>query len=118
MISDHVADRIDSLHRQLVPREGAAATVEGEMIRAVCCLGHQFQNNGDRFWDQDSQARWAREWLVERSPVAERLKPLLRAGSPRKTDWQYSEMIQQVAVMVDDYVESRGGKYMPLTATK
>ncbi len=118
MIAQHVAERIDTLFRQLVPREGPAPTVEGEMIRAVVCLGYQHENNGDRFWDPCSQSRWAKEWLVKRSPLTKRLQPLLKAGCPRKTDWQYSEMIEQVAVMVTDHVESRGGKYMPLTATK
>ncbi len=114
MIAQHVAGRIDTLFRQLVPREGPAPTVEGEMVRAICCLGHQFENNGDRFWDPFSQSRWAKEWLVKSSPVAELLKPLLKAGRPRKANREYAAMIETAAVLVADYVESRGGKYMPL----
>lgn len=118
MSSDYVAERIDGLFRQLVPLQGPAPTVEGELVRAICCLGHQFENNGDRFWDPCSQSRWAKEWLVKRSPLTKRLQPLLKAGCPRKTDWQYTEMIEQAAAIVADFVESRGGVYTPLTVTK
>lgn len=40
--------RIDSLFHELVPREGKADTVAGEIVRAVCRLGYRFYNDGDK----------------------------------------------------------------------
>ena len=41
-------DRINELYDELVPREGKADTVAGEIIRATCRIGYRWNNDGDR----------------------------------------------------------------------
>lgn len=40
-------DRIDALFHELVPVEGKADTVAGEIVRAVCRIGYRYSNDGD-----------------------------------------------------------------------
>ena len=41
-------NRINELFRELVPFEGKADTVAGEIIRAICRIGFRYINDGDR----------------------------------------------------------------------
>ena len=41
-------NRINELFRELVPFEGKADTVAGEIIRAICRIGYRYINDGDR----------------------------------------------------------------------
>lgn len=41
-------DRINALFEELVPSQGPAATVAGEIIRATCRIGYRFTNDGDQ----------------------------------------------------------------------
>lgn len=40
-------ERIDALFYELVPVEGKADTVAGEIVRAVCRIGYRYNNDGD-----------------------------------------------------------------------
>ncbi len=40
--------RINALFQELVPFEGKADTVAGEIIRAICRIGYRFTNDGDQ----------------------------------------------------------------------
>lgn len=41
-------NRINELYHELVPFEGKADTVAGEIIRAICRIGYRYTNDGDR----------------------------------------------------------------------
>ena len=41
------ADRINALHRELVPYSGKAGSLAGELVRAVCHIGYRLLNDGD-----------------------------------------------------------------------
>ena len=40
--------RINELFKELVPFEGKADTVAGEIVRAICRIGYRYINDGDR----------------------------------------------------------------------
>lgn len=40
--------RINELYHELVPFEGKADTVAGEIVRAICRIGYRYTNDGDR----------------------------------------------------------------------
>ena len=42
-----IQEKINSLFDELVPAEGKADTVAGEIIRAFCKIGYRFFNDGD-----------------------------------------------------------------------
>lgn len=41
-------NRINELFKELVPFQGKADTVAGEIIRAICRIGYRYINDGDR----------------------------------------------------------------------
>lgn len=41
-------ERINALFKELVPGNGPAETVAGEIIRATCRIGYRFTNDGDQ----------------------------------------------------------------------
>ena len=41
-------NRINELFRELVPFQGKADTVAGEIIRAICRIGYRYINDGDQ----------------------------------------------------------------------
>lgn len=41
-------NRINELFKELVPFEGKADTVAGEIVRAICRIGYRYINDGDR----------------------------------------------------------------------
>ena len=49
-------DEARSLWQTSVPRSGLAATVQGELLRAVEKLRDEAQRNGNINWNQDHQA--------------------------------------------------------------
>lgn len=42
------AEKLDALFDELVPGEGKADSLAGEIVRAVCRIGHRWNNDGDR----------------------------------------------------------------------
>ena len=63
----------DELYEKLVPSEGAAETIHGELIRGINCLFHEYCNNGngnaievitpnDHPWDYDEDVDGEIDW--------------------------------------------------------
>lgn len=44
-----VSDQLDAWFEEYVPAEGKAETLGGEIVRAICKIGHRWNNDGDRF---------------------------------------------------------------------
>lgn len=61
-------ERISALFKELVPFEGKADTVAGEIIRATCRIGYRFYNDGDQLGigygkeTVNPAARYLQEW--------------------------------------------------------
>lgn len=61
-------ERIDALFEALVPAQGPADTVAGEIIRATCRIGYRFTNDGDQIgigYGKETcnpAARYLQEW--------------------------------------------------------
>lgn len=45
----NASDQLDAWFDQYVPAEGKAETLGGEIVRAICRVGHRWNNDGDRF---------------------------------------------------------------------
>lgn len=109
-------NRINGLFRQMVPAEGPAATVGGELVRAVCRIGYRFFNDGDRvgFYagcpDVSPAARFIRDHGDEavREAVTGMWNDLPNPGG-------YEGWIDELAGAVADYVENAPGADEPLT---
>jgi hypothetical protein len=108
--------RCDTLFEKLVPSEGKASTVEGEMIRAICRITYRYRNDGDYFYDGPgcSTAGPSHAFLTSRShcPIAIRLEQLLNRAV-NKTDDDYEDALAPVIEAVVNYVEDRKGEYTP-----
>lgn len=48
MMMTNAEERINKLFEELVPRNGKADTVAGEIVRATCRIGYRYMNDGDQ----------------------------------------------------------------------
>lgn len=99
----------------LVPSEGPAETVEGELVRSINKILYRFYNDGD-FWYTGygcETAGPAAAYLMKCRLL--NLKPELRksdnAGSPR-----YEKALFAVAKKICDWIESKNGEYTKNTS--
>lgn len=99
-------DEARSLWQTSVPRSGQAATVQGELLRAVEKLRDEAQRNGNINWNQDHQALIAylrntllRSALFDRAAVQEigtDLDRLSRYEYPESSDAPYDRLADRV----------------------
>ena len=104
-----------ALFDKLVPVEGQAATVEGEMIRAISRIGYRYSNDGDYFYKGYGceTAGPAHAYLVGCSPIGSDLEPIL-AKAVNKIDEAYEKVIDEALGLILTYVEGRES-YTPNT---
>jgi len=103
-------NRNDVLFDCLVPDEGPAPTVEGEMLRAINRIYYRFNNDGDYFYKGYGveTAGPAHAYLV-RSPLAKDLEPIFRAARGK----EYEAGLDKALLVVLDYIQARKGEYSP-----
>ncbi len=111
-----IKDRNEALFAKLVPEEGTAGTVEGEMLRAVNRIMYRFSNDGDFFWDEPVRA--AHAYLVTKSPLGDKLAPIFEAAYmdhslDRKGRKDYEAALLEVLSIVVHYVEEHEGDPTP-----
>lgn len=91
----------------LVPDEGAAATIEGEIIRAVQRVLFRYFNDGDEYdigYGLETVSPSV-DWLIARSPIFKSVSELF----PNIGDYEKTlKKLQEIAVI---YVESKNGHY-------
>lgn len=100
--------RYDTLYEKLVPFEGKCDTVEGETLRAFSRIGYRFFNDGDKFFEGYGceTAGPAHAYLVDVSPVASKVRGML-LNSVGCGDSEYEKLINSLAQVVVEYIESR-----------
>ncbi len=95
----------ETMWERLVPGEGPAATVAGELLRAVSRLYYRWFNDGDRIqpsmdeWAMSTSAVQAFNYLYQfRDPVTRfSTKPLMEAIVGADTEADYEEALEQAA---------------------
>lgn len=108
--------RCDALFEKLVPSEGTASTVEGEMIRAISRIGYRYSNDGDYFYEGYGceTAGPAHAYLVKYSPLGSELRVIFNRAVG-KVDDAYEAVLDRAIKLIVDYVEARAGNYEPNT---
>ena len=118
MMKQSIEDRCDALFEKLVPSEGRSDTVEGEMIRAICRIGHRWSNDGDYFYEGygAETAGPAHEYLITHIPVKIRNK-LFRIfmKAINKREEEYEVVIDAAVKVIVEYVEARLDNTTPNT---
>jgi hypothetical protein len=103
--------RSDALFENLVPSEGMASTVEGEMVRAVSRIGYRYSNDGDYFYCGygTKTAGPAHAYLVCCCPIKDQLRTIFDKAIGLK-DEAYEAVIDEAVEAVVVYVEGRNGE--------
>lgn len=113
--------KYDAFYKSLVPPEGPAKTLEGEVLRACGKLGYRWNNDGDRFYKGygcktagpaatylwKSGIPGLRE-LIDKAPCA-----LPKRSSEEGRDQTYDEFINAVTSKVVAWIEAKNGRYTP-----
>jgi hypothetical protein len=108
MLDKKLEKRYSKLYEKLVPEEGKAETVEGEMLRAISKIGYRYFNDGDYFWDGygAETAGPAHAYLVTKCPLQEKLSPILR----EVRDKEYEMVINLAVEVIVNYIKGRSGQ--------
>jgi hypothetical protein len=107
--------KFDKLFDKLVPREGKAKTVEGEIIRAAAKVGYRWNNDGDKFYfgygaeTAGASATYLLKCGIE--GMAKLISGASNLAHDKSSDAAYRKFIEAMAKLVVDYVESKDGKY-------
>lgn len=115
-----VEDRLQKLFDKLVPSQGKAETMEGEMVRAVMRVWYRYFNDGDYFFRGYGKetAGPSVTWLKNESPLKKEMKTIwsqaqknaLKSDHPDEFDDEkdgYLKGIVAAAKAVCDYVEAK-----------
>jgi len=110
-VGKELEDRNEPLYDKLVPGQGDAETIEGEMLRAINRIIYRFYNDGDKYFQGygTETAGPAHSFLVNANhPLKSAMVKLFDEPSG---DNSYERMLKDVLDMILDYIESRQGKY-------
>lgn len=103
--------RGDALMDELVPEEGPAKTIEGEMLRAMGCLLYRWKNDGDYYYmDYGIEAAGAAHAYLCGCPIREELRPIFRKAET-SCDGEYEAVLYEALEVILKYVEGRNGDY-------
>jgi hypothetical protein len=103
--------RNEPLYDKLVPGQGDAETVEGEMLRAINRIAYRFYNDGDKYFQGygTETAGPAHSFLINANhPLKSAMNKIFNEPI---SDSEYEQMIKDALDMILDYIESRQGKY-------
>ncbi len=105
-IPKELEERIDALYKMLVPGNGPASTVSGEVVRAICRISHRYYNDGD-YWYKGygiETAGPAAAFLMSSDCPFDVTDALDRSDG--KTGQAYERAIHAVTKKIAKYVES------------
>jgi hypothetical protein len=131
--SDSSDKEFDALFSKMVPSNGPADTVEGEMLRALTRVWYRYTNDGDYFWRGYGKetALNSVKWLTTSSPLKSQMRSIFaeikRKVSPMivKDKWggehknmfedndPYMIGLNKASKIIVDYVKSKKGKFEP-----
>ena len=107
-VGKELEDRNELLYDKLVPGNGDAETVEGEMLRAINRIIYRYYNDGDEYFTGYGieTAGPAHSFLVNANhPQRAAMKKIFGDGT------DYEQTIKDALDTILDYIESRQGKY-------
>jgi hypothetical protein len=107
-VGKELEDRNEPLYNELVPGQGDAETVEGEMLRAINRIVYRYYNDGDEYHTGygTETAGPAHSFLVNANhPLRSLVSALFKKGT------NYEQTIKDVLDAILDHIESRQGKY-------
>ena len=108
-VGKELEDRNEKLYH-LVPGNGKADTVEGEMLRAINRIVYRWYNDGDEYHTGygTTTAGPAHSFLVNAShPLKSLVSTLFSKGT------NYEQTLKDVLDAILDHIESRQDKYTP-----
>ena len=100
--------RNEPLYNKLVPGQGDAETVEGEILRAMNRIAYRYYNDGDKYFQGygTETAGPAHSFLVNANhPLKSAMIKIFGDGT------NYEQTIKDALDIILDYIESRQGKY-------
>ena len=101
-----IQDRANGLFRELVPLEGKAESLAGELIRAISRIGYRFYNDGDQLgicYGKET-CNPAGRFLAENTNEAIASMVWALCGVYSKDS--YETLLMKLTEMVCDYVEA------------
>jgi hypothetical protein len=110
-VGKELEDRNEPLYDKLVPGQGDAETVEGEMLRAINRIVYRFYNDGDKYFEGygTETAGPAHSFLVNANHPLK--SAMIKLFDEPSGDSSYERMLKDVLDMILDHIESRQGKY-------
>jgi hypothetical protein len=109
-IGGNTEKRISALFDKLVPDSGNAATVEGEIIRAINRIIYRWGNDGDLFWSGygAETAGPAMEFLTDASDIPLEIRTKFRAWENDNFGKDYDKKeLENLAQIALQYVEMK-----------
>ena len=100
-----LTDRVDALFKALVPMEGKADSMAGEIIRAISRIGYRYYNDGDQVgigYGRETCNPPARFLAAHTTKAVADLVPALWMASDPAA---YEGLLNLITEMVVDYVE-------------
>ena len=107
-VGKELEDRNEPLYNKLVPGDGDAETVEGEMLRAINRIIYRYYNDGDEYFRGygTETAGPAHSFLVNANhPLKSAMIKVFKEGT------DYEQTIKDALVIILDHIESKQGKY-------
>ena len=101
-------NRINALFRELVPAEGKADSLAGELVRATARIGYRWINDGDRIGEGYGRETCnpAARFLIRKTHETAIAAIVGDLWSNWKTDAEYTDRIDDLAGAVADYIEA------------
>ena len=110
-VGKELEDRNEPLYDKLVPGQGDAETVEGEMLRAINRLIYRYYNDGDKYYEGygTETAGPAHSFLVNANHPQKAI--MNRLFKEFISDDEYERMLKDILDVILDHIESRQGEY-------
>jgi hypothetical protein len=110
-VGKELEDRNEPLYDKLVPGNGDAETVEGEMLRAINRLIYRYYNDGDKYYEGygTETAGPAHSFLVNANHPQKAI--MNRLFKEFISDDEYERMLKDILDVILDHIESRQGEY-------
>ena len=111
-IGGELEDRNEPLFSKLVPGQGKAETLEGEMLRAINRIVYRYYNDGDKYYEGygAETAGPAVSFLVNAvHPLRAKMSRIM--DGKILSDNEYENMLKEALGLILDYIEGKEGEY-------
>ena len=111
-VGKELEDRNEPLYDKLVPGQGKAETLEGEMLRAINRIVYRYYNDGDKYNEGygTETAGPAHSFLVNAvHPLRAKMDSIM--DGEKLSDNEYESMLKEALGLILDYIEGKEGEY-------